>query len=132
MFDLLFGDLGNCFHAVCRCLCTNYGCSLKTECFWPTRCISQTSSFPALALLTGVCSFRSRAWLKICFGDCFGFIFVNIVIFQMARDTDGVLGTKKEKERDIKAEKVAKREQPGMLFVFNNNCLSEWAVVFLP
>lgn len=49
----------------------------------------------------------------------------------MARDTDGVLGTKKEKERDIKAEKVAKREQPGMLFVFNNNCLSEWAVVFL-
>ncbi|XP_020622602.1 apoptotic chromatin condensation inducer in the nucleus-like isoform X2 [Orbicella faveolata] len=31
---------------------------------------------------------------------------------EMARDTDGVLGTKKEKEREIKAEKVPKREQP--------------------
>jgi len=31
---------------------------------------------------------------------------------EMARDTDGALGTKKEKERDIKAEKVSKREQP--------------------
>lgn len=31
---------------------------------------------------------------------------------EMARDTDGVLGTKKEKERDIKAEKIPKKEQP--------------------
>ena len=37
----------------------------------------------------------------------------------MARDTDGVLGSKKEKERDIEAEKVPKREQPGMLFVLD-------------
>ena len=32
----------------------------------------------------------------------------------MARDTEGVLGKKQEKERDVKAEKVAKIEQPGM------------------
>lgn len=46
----------------------------------------------------------------------------------MARDTDGALGTTKEKERDIKAEKVAKREQPGMLFDLSNNYLTRWAV----
>lgn len=46
----------------------------------------------------------------------------------MARDTDGAFGTKKEKERDIKAEKVSKREQPGMLFDLNNNYLTRWAV----
>lgn len=37
----------------------------------------------------------------------------------MARDTDGVLGKKEEKEReDVKAEKVAKKEQPGTLLFF--------------
>ena len=46
----------------------------------------------------------------------------------MARDTDGVLGTKKEKERDIKAEKTPKKEQPGMLFVLNSNVLTQSAV----
>ena len=46
----------------------------------------------------------------------------------MARDTDGVLGTKKEKERDIKAEKIPKREQPGMLFVLNSNFLTQSSV----
>lgn len=46
----------------------------------------------------------------------------------MARDTDGVLGTKKEKERDIKAVKIPKKEQPGMLFVLNNNFLTQFAV----
>ena len=46
----------------------------------------------------------------------------------MARDTDGVLGTKKEKERDIKAEKIPKKEKPGMMFVLNNNFLTQSAV----
>jgi len=48
----------------------------------------------------------------------------------MARhsDPDGALGATKEKERDIKAEKVPKREQPGMLFVLNNNVLTQRSV----
>ena len=35
----------------------------------------------------------------------------------MARDTEGALGKKKEKERDAKAEKVEKKEQPGISFL---------------
>ena len=31
----------------------------------------------------------------------------------MARDTEGILGKKKEKERDVKAEEVVQKEQPG-------------------
>lgn len=32
----------------------------------------------------------------------------------MARDTEGILGKKKEKEKDVKAEKVVKKEHIGM------------------
>ena len=33
----------------------------------------------------------------------------------MARDTEGVLGKKEDRERDDKAEKIVKKEQPGMI-----------------
>lgn len=33
----------------------------------------------------------------------------------MARDTEGILGKKKEKERDVKTEKVEQKEQPGKI-----------------
>lgn len=45
----------------------------------------------------------------VCIALCF-----SLVLQQMARDTEGILGKMKEKEKDVKAEKVVKEEHTGM------------------
>ena len=43
-------------------------------------------------------------------------LYLYAVVVQMARDTEGSLGKKKDKERDTKVEKVVKKERPGMIW----------------
>ena len=45
--------------------------------------------------------------------------FCNIFL-QMTRDTGGLLGKKKEKEREVKAEKVVTNDHPGTCFIITN------------